>query len=498
MKKRLCFNNALSLFYQIVSVIIGLIISRLILSRFGSEINGLVASITQFLSVISLMDFGVGAVVQSALYKPLVDRDHDKISGIYSTASRYFGTIGKILLLYIVVLCFYYGIFKSEIYSWPFTASLIVALSINYFAQYYFGICNSLLLNADQRIYVVTLVNLYGVITNAIVTVIMVKFGVGIQLVKLASSCVFFTKPLILRAYVKRNYLMKKIKDPPKGAIPNMWNGLAQHVTVTVSNSIDNILLTVFGTFTMISIYNVYVLPLSSIRGLIDTTSNSYKSFFGNLIAKGEREELQKEFSKYETMMHFIVSVVMSTCMVVLVPFVLLYAKDVNDADYRNDLFCIIIVIAYVMYCLRIIYTNVIFAAGKFKETQNYCIIECILNLVISLGLVKPLGLVGVAIGTVISSGYRMIVSAYYLKKDILKRNLSHLYKHLTTDCICFCIVVAISRLIKMQPPNFFWLIIYAVVCLTISIAVCVAVHFITYKKQMTSLAITIARKITR
>lgn len=153
---------------------------------------------------------------------------------------------------------------------------------------------------------------------------------------------------------------------------------------------------------------------------------------------------------------------------------------------------------AYVMYSLRIIYTNLIFAAGKFKETQNYCIIECILNLVISLALVKPLGLVGVALGTVISSGYRMVASAYYLKKDILKRGLGHLYKHLITDCICFCLVVAISRLLEIPTPNFFWLIIYAAVCFIISMAVCLLVHFITYKKQMTSLVIAVLRKIKR
>ncbi len=496
MKRRLYLNGALSLLYKICSVIIGLIIPRLILSYYGSETNGLVTSITQLLSVISLMDLGVGAVVQSALYKPLVEKDHDKISVIYNAAHRYFKTIAGALLLYVVVLCCYYGIFKTEIYSWPFTSSLILALSIDYFAQYYFGICNSLLLNADQRIYVVTLVNLYGLITNAIVTVIMLNVGVGIQLVKLASSCVFFTKPLILKIYVKKHYSIEKIKHPPKEAIPNMWNGVAQHVTVAVSNSIDNILLTVFSTFTTISIYNVYVLPLNSIRGLLDTASNSYKSFFGNLIAKGEKKQLQEEFSKYETMMHFIVTAVMSTCMVVLVPFVLVYAKNVNDADYKNDLFCFIIVTAYVMYGLRTIYTNVIFAAGKFKETQYYCMMECLLNLVVSLVFVKPFGLVGVATGTVISSGYRMIASAYYLKTDILKRSLSHLYKHLITDCCCFCIVVAIGRLVKIQTLSFFGLMIYAAVFFTVSIAVCIAVHFIMYKNQMKSLAVIIVGKI--
>lgn len=496
MKKRLYYNSFISLLYQICSVIVGLIIPRLILGQYGSEVNGLVTSISQFLSVISLMDLGVGAVVQSALYKPLAEKDNNRISVVYSAAERYFRTIAKILLGYIVILCVYYGLFKNETYSWPFTTTLILALSVDYFSRYYFGICNSLLLNADQRIYVVTLVNLYGLFANAIATVILLNAGAGIQLVKLASSCIFLTKPLILKAYVSKNYNIVKIRKLPRNAIPNMWNGLAQHITVTVANSIDNILLTIFGTFTMISIYNVYVLPLTSIRTLIDTTSNSYKSFFGNLIARSEEKKLQIEFSKYETMMHFIASAVMSTCMVVLVPFVLVYTKNVSDANYRNDAFCMTIVIAYVMYILRIIYTNVIFAAGKFKETQSYCVIECVLNLLISLILVRPFGIVGVAFGTVVSAGYRMFASAYYLKKDILKRKLTHLYMHLITDVMCFCGVFFISKLIRIETPNFFWLVIYASVMFFLSIAVCIAVHFVAYRKQMLSITRTVINKL--
>lgn len=496
MNKRLYYNSIIALIYQVCSVIIGLIIPRLILGKFGSEINGLVTSISQFLSVISLMDLGVGAVVQSSLYKPLAEKDNDRISVVYSVASKYFGTIAKILIVYIIILCFYYGLFKSETYSWLFTTTLIIALSIDYFARYYFGMCNSLLLNADQRIYVVTFVNLYGLFANAIVTVILLNAGAGIQLVKLASSCIFLTKPLILKSYVSRNYNIVKIKKPPKNAIPNMWNGLAQHVTVTVSNSIGNVLLTIFSTFTMISIYNVYVLPLTSIQTLVDTTSNSYKSFFGNLIARDEKKNLQVEFSKYETMMHFLASAVMSTCMVVLVPFVLVYTNNVNDADYRNNIFCLIIVIAYSMYILRIIYTNMIFAAGKFKETQNYCIIECVLNLVLSLVLVKPFGIVGVALGAAVSAGYRMVASAYYLKKDILKRSLTHLYKHLITDAICFFAVFFISKIIQMEIPNFFWLIIYAMLVFLLSIIVCVVVHFIAYRKQMLSIIGMVVNKL--
>ncbi|EPB8163299.1 lipopolysaccharide biosynthesis protein [Clostridium perfringens] len=498
MKKKLYFNNIISLFYQVCAVIIGLVLPRLILKQFGSDINGVMTSITQMLSVISMLDLGVGAVVQSALYKPLADKNEKRISEIYSRANKYFTLIVKVLLVYIILLCFYYGVFKNNTFSWIFTTTLILAIAISYFAQYYFGICNTILLNADQKIYIVTLINLFGLITNALATVVMIKIGANIQIVKLVSSCVFLMKPILLQIYVKKHYSIEKIKKPQKDAIPNQWSGLVQHITVGVTNSIDNVILTVFSTFGMISVYSVYVMPLNSIRNLFEVTSSGYKSFFGSLIARDEKRILLHEFNKYETIMHYIITIVMCTTLVTLIPFVLIYTSGVNDANYKDVFFSFMITIAYSMYILRLIYTNLIFAAGKFSETQGYCIAECIINIVISLVLVRPLGLSGVAIGTVASSGYRMVSAAYYLKKDILKRPLKHFIKHIIVDMLCIIIVVYLSRFITINTTNFFEWIVFATISFTLSLLLCSIIHFILYHRQVMNLIKGFMRRMRR
>ena len=69
-KKKLIYNTISSLIFQVTTIVCGFILPRLILNAFGSNVNGLVNSITQFLGIISFLELGVGAVVQSALYKP--------------------------------------------------------------------------------------------------------------------------------------------------------------------------------------------------------------------------------------------------------------------------------------------------------------------------------------------------------------------------------------------------------------------------------------------
>ena len=70
-KKKLLMNTSASLIFEISTIVTGFIIPRLILSSYGSEVNGLVNSITQFLGIISFLELGVGSVIQSSLYKPL-------------------------------------------------------------------------------------------------------------------------------------------------------------------------------------------------------------------------------------------------------------------------------------------------------------------------------------------------------------------------------------------------------------------------------------------
>ena len=96
-------------------ILSGFILPRYILKQYGSEVNGLVSSITQFLGFISMLDLGVGAVVQSSLYGPLATKDNAKVSLIFNSAKKFFRTIAIILLLYVVILSFVYQIISTDL-----------------------------------------------------------------------------------------------------------------------------------------------------------------------------------------------------------------------------------------------------------------------------------------------------------------------------------------------------------------------------------------------
>ena len=111
MRSKLALRNTLvSMGTIFVSIIIGLIVPRYILSYYGSEVNGLISSINQFLNYITILESGVGAVVVTCMYKPLAEKEYHKINRIVSKSRKFFLGIVGIYLVYVVVLAFLYPI----------------------------------------------------------------------------------------------------------------------------------------------------------------------------------------------------------------------------------------------------------------------------------------------------------------------------------------------------------------------------------------------------
>ena len=128
-QKKLFFNSISALIYQVVALICGFILPRYFLSTYGSAVNGLVSSITQFLGFISLCEMGVGAVIQTALSAPLANGDSVGVSRIAKSSDRFFRKIAYILVGYTLTLMVIYPCISLDEFDYFFTFVLIGVFS---------------------------------------------------------------------------------------------------------------------------------------------------------------------------------------------------------------------------------------------------------------------------------------------------------------------------------------------------------------------------------
>lgn len=97
-----------------------------------------------------------------------------------------------------------------------------------------------------------------------------------------------------------------------------------------------------------------------------------------------------------------------------ITPFVSLYTGGISDIDYYQPLFATLLCLAEYVYCTSLTYNNMIMAAGHIKQTQWISVTEAIINIVLSLILVKWIGIIGVALGTLIAFAFNTVANIVY------------------------------------------------------------------------------------
>lgn len=453
--------------YQFTNIVSGFILPNYFLRYYGSQVNGLISSITQFLAVISLCECGVGAVIQATLYKPIAQNDEYEISRIFKSSTKFFNKISIMLIGYMVLLIIIFPILVNKNFSLMYIGILIFSITISMLAQYYFAVTYKLILNAAQLSYVQMGVSTVTLVLNVILSVLLMKLDFSVQAVKLVSSIIFLIQPLIYKIIVDRKFKIQKniiLDDEP---IKQKWNGLAQHIAMVVLENTDVLVLTFFSSLSNISIYAIYHLVTNGIKLVFTSIANSMKSLLGDMYARRELKLLDKTFTRFEYLTHISVTVVYTITSVLIVPFVSVYTKDVCDANYILPLFGILMSLAMAIYTIRLPYNQIVSAVGHFKETQNSAILEAVLNLTVSIILVSKYGLIGVAIGTIIAVLYRTLYFVWYLSKHILKRNVTIFIKLLIMDlCLIACIYLSTHNIYLASVTYLQWFIMAAKVCI--------------------------------
>lgn len=484
-EKKAKLNIVVSLGCQILTIVCGLIVPRMMIGGFGSEAYGATTSITQFLAYITLLEGGIGGVARAALYKPLAENRIDIISEIINEIKRFFRVISYIFIGYVFVLAFvFHRISGITCLDWVSTFFLVIVISISTFAQYFFGISYSVLLQASQRTYITSIINILATILNTIMVVVLVTLGCNLIIVKLVSSCVFVLRPILLWLYTRRYYLLSHTARSKKSYLTQKWAGLGQHIAFFLYSNTDVAVLTIFADLKAVAVYSVYYMVVAHIENLASSFSAGMEAYFGDLLARGEKEKLTSVFSYYETLLSIITTVLFSVTAVLIVPFVKIYTAGITDANYIAPVFSVLLILASVVSCLRKPYHNMVIAAGHFTQTQVAAYGEAVINIVVSVVLVVNFGLVGVAIGTFLAALFRMVYYAVYLSGNIFSRPFKFFVRRCVINGLASMVVyfvgVLICRCFAMS--DYFMWGICGVVVTMIALAVTFFVNFIFYR----------------
>ena len=487
MKKKVTLLNVISsLLLQFVSFISYFIIPKIILSYFGSSVNGLVSSLNQFLNFITLVEGGVTGVIIANLYKPLIEKNFEKISSILATANKFYRKIGLIFIAYSIILGLVYKFIFNVQFNLFYIFTLTMILSINFFVQYLFAVTNKALLTADKKMYIINFSQIVMIILNIIFSIISIKIYPSIHLLKFISGLLYILQPVVFGIYIKKNYNITKKVKIDNSLIKQRWDSFSINVAAFIHSSTDIVILTIFTNMITVSIYSVYSLVTNGIKQIITSISSAIVPVVGQSYAKKDDKDFIIKFNVYEYIIFFITFFIFSIALLLITPFVQLYTANISDANYYQPIFGVLIIVSEMLYIIKFPHLNLAYSANKFKEITKAAYIEAFLNAIISIILVSEFGLLGVTIGTIVAMTYRMVFQVKFTNKLVPQLKTKYFYKKMFIFTLGSFIAIIISRtLFGLSNVTLLKWIIYGIIYCLVFIFIYIIISIKFFKEEL-------------
>lgn len=420
---------------QIVISLLGFLSRTVFINTLGNEYLGVNGLFSNILTMLSLANLGIGVSIVYSLYKPLATKDESKIKALMNFYEKIYRMIGIVVLVLGFSLLPFLNYFMKEPTTIP-NIQLIYTLFVFNSGASYFFIYKSSIIVADQKNYIVTRINtIFSIITTVIQIVILIITKNFILSLSFQIIVTFIQNSYIAHVankmypYIKEKNNEKLDKRERKLIFKNLYALALYNLSGAIYNGTDNIVISSFIGVNMVGIYSNYYMIISSVKNVLGQVFNSLISSIGNLNAT---EDDDKKYFIFNTLyfMNFWIYGFSSICLITLLnPFITLWLGE----KYLLD-FLIVFIIFIDFFTGGINSSSAVFksSSGLFSYGKYGPIICVIINLGLSIILVKYIGVAGVLLGTLISrmATYSWI-DPYVTYKFVLKKPLTiHFVKY--------------------------------------------------------------------
>lgn len=485
--KKFLYNTVASVFQQLVLVAVGLILPRVMLVCYGSEINGITSSIRQFINYFSLVEAGIGASAVFALYKPLARQDRRKIDSIVTAARQFYVQSGYIFTALILVLAFCFPLIRrTDALSSGKLGILVLVLGAPGFLNFFLLSKYNVILTADQRSYVIYAAASVSSIISTAVIVALAYRHVDVITARALSLVSLLAETLILYFYSRKVYPYLSFRAvPDRAAMNQRWDALYLQILGIIQTGAPVILATVFLDYKAVSVYSIFYMVIGGINGLLGIFTSGLSASFGDVIARGEIKTLQRTYQEFECAYYAMLTAVYACAFVLILPFVRLYTSGITDANYNEPLVGLFMVVNGFLYNLKTPQGMLVISAGLYRETRWQTTIQGAVAVFGGMIFAPHFGLAGIIFGSVLSNLYRDIDLLLFIPKYVTRLPYKNTLKRWRNSVCEFLIILLPAARFPIRASGIMGWILYGIVWSIYSILVVTVGDWILDRKEL-------------
>lgn len=378
-----------------------------VLGRTLSGVNGVY---TDVLSVLSLTELGIGTALNYSLYKPVAERNIEKIKSYMRFYKKAYLTIaGVIAVLGIAISPFLKYILKNPgnltvgeltLYYYLFLFNTV----ISYFVTYKYS-----LVNAEQKNYIQTNITTLTKMATAAVQITVLLLFRNFLFYLLAQSIVELLQKIFVTAYLNRLYPYLRDKDVEKltaqetQVVATKTKALICHKVGDVARlQTDKIIISSFVSVDTAAVVDNYVYIITYVGNFVNIIFDSVISGFGNVVATESKERQYLLFKVYRFFACWLFGFGAVGFYHLLTPFI--GEVWLRDAGWTLPQVTVtLLVMDFYLKGGRTVLLNFKIASGLFEQDRFLPLIQGAVNLVVSIALVIKIGVTGVYVGTLVS-----------------------------------------------------------------------------------------------
>jgi len=343
------------------------------------------------------------------------------------------------------------------------------------------------LLTADQRTYVLSIISLIQIIINTIVIVLLANFRLNIVLVRFAASFSIFLRSYLLYQYCRKKYPYINYNEIPNNeALNKRWDAFYLQMLGVAQNGLPVILLTLLlGDLKIISIYAVFNLVISGINNILGIFTAASSASFGEIIVKNEKITLKKTYKEFEFSYYLIITIIYTVTFITIQPFINIYTKGITDANYNMPVVGFLFVLNGLLYNIKTPQGMLVISAGLYKETRWRSTVQALIILIFGILLTPSLGILGVLLASILSNLYRDIDLMVFIPRKVTKTKIKDTAIRILRIFICVAVSYIPFGAWRYTPEIFSEWIKYTIIVLLYTSLNTFIINFLFDKKEM-------------
>ena len=416
-------NIYISILTQVIITLLGFISRRVFLDSLGSEYLGVNGLLSNVLSMLTLVEGGIGGSIVYNLYKPLAEDDRPRVIALVQLYKKIYGILAILIFVLSMALYPLLDILVGD-------TSGISNLEVVYFLFVFKNVISYLnahkwsLINADQKGYVLSRYNLLFNVITIISKILVLSTTKNYVLYLVIEVSIFLIQNIwngkIVNerySYIKVNEKYEVDKETKSTLSKNVKAMFLHNVGGYCVFGTDNILISTLINLKTVGLYSNYTMVINQLKGLLTPLLDGIGASVGNLIATESKEKTYEIFN----IVYFINFWIYGFCSIVLFnllePFIELWlGKGLLLDKFTFSVILLNFYITGLRSCVITFKTK----GGIFDNDKYVPIIESIVNLVASIILAKLFGLVGIFLGTTIST----MAIPFWLQPKLVYNNI--------------------------------------------------------------------------